>query len=243
MRRGTIRGMRPPALVIVMAASHPCPPAVLLIRHAESIHGALGLTGGWTDAGLSETGHEQARALADRLSVELAGVPVTLYSSDLLRCLETAAPVAEALGVPVVPAPALREHNNGVVAGRTLAEARARYPESFSTLWGVDTRPFPGAETWREFYTRLADFLARLPPSGPLPVLVTHGGALMNAIAWWLRMDLPTLTNCWFGAPPASVTVLRSDEWNQRGLERLGDVGHLQNGGHWHRAPLIVTDS
>ena len=225
-----------------MARSHRCPPAVLLIRHAESVHGALGLTGGWTDAGLSEYGHQQARALADRLGTELADVPVSLYSSDLHRCLETAEPLAAALGTPVLPVPALREHNNGVVAGRGQAEARARFPESFNTLWELDTRPFPGAETWREFYTRLAGFLVQLPASGSLPVLVTHGGALMNAVAWWLRLDLQTLTSSWFGAPPASITVLRSDEWGQRGLERLGDVGHLQDGGHWERAPLILPE-
>lgn len=203
---------------------------LIVIRHAQSEHHVNGLTGGWTDTGLSDLGHEQARRLAERLRMELAGVPITLYASDLRRAAETAAPIAAALGVPVTPEPRLREHNNGAAAGLTIAEASRRYPESFAGPWGTDVRPFPGAETWREFDLRICSFLMEIPAAGPLPLLVTHGGTLMHIVAWWIGIGFEALQRTWFGCPPAGIAVLHADDgptWSHRGIDRLGDIAHL----------------
>lgn len=217
---------------------HRDPASILLVRHAQSEHHVRGLTGGWTDTGLTSLGEQQAQLLAARLGAELRGVPLTLYTSDLLRCTQTTRHVAEALGAAPVPDPRLREHNNGVTAGLTTAEAAARFPDTYNTLWTIDLRPFPGAETWCEFSHRLAGLVEELPADGPLPVLVTHGGAIMTIVAWWLRLDPDGVQRHWFGAPPASITVLRSDAWGLRGLERLGDIAHLYGTAAWPAAPL-----
>jgi len=82
---------------------------LLLIRHCE----------GWTrsDAagsqsvqGLTGRGVAQAQALAAYLVQEVArlGTVVALYSSPLLRCLETATPIAQALRLTANLAPQLR---------------------------------------------------------------------------------------------------------------------------------------
>src|SRR6266540_5612451 len=105
-----------------MTPHSPCPQSLVVVRHAQSEHHVRGLTGGWTDTGLTELGHEQALLLAARLKAELAGAPITLYVSDLRRCLETAAPIAQAVGTEIVREPRLREHNNGAAAGLTVAE-------------------------------------------------------------------------------------------------------------------------
>jgi broad specificity phosphatase PhoE len=205
---------------------------LLIVRHAQSEHHVLGLTGGWTDTGLTDLGHEQARRLAARLAAELAGAPIRLYTSELRRAAETAGHIAAALGVEPVPDPRLREHNNGAAAGLTHAEAVARFPDSYARSWDTDMRPFPGAETWREFHARTSSFMEALPVDGPMPLLVTHGGTLMNLIAWWLRLEVEALQNLWFGALPASVTVLQADDgpgWSHRGIERLSDIAHLQD--------------
>lgn len=203
------------------------PPVLIVVRHGQSEHHVCGLTGGWTDTPLTAQGHDQARRLAARLAQELGDTPVTLYTSDLRRCQQTAAPIAEQLGVTPLVDARLREHNNGAAANLTVAEATARYPDTFNQLWTLDLRPFPEAETWREFATRAGEFLAALPPETPLPILVTHGGTLMNLVRWWLRLDLDTLSTSWFGAHPSSITELRADEWGQRGLARLNDIAHL----------------
>lgn len=215
-----------------MTASEPAITSrrLIVIRHAQSEHHLNGLTGGWTDTGLTDLGREQARRLAERLAEELAGTPVTIYASDLRRGIETAAPVAAALRVPMMPEPRLREHNNGDAAGLTVVEASARFPETFASPWAADLRPFPNAETWREFDARICSFLAELPESSPLPLLITHGGTAMQIIAWWLGIELEAMQRVWFGTPPTGITVLHADDgpdFSHRGIERLGDIAHL----------------
>lgn len=214
---------------------------LLAVRHAQSEHHIRRLTGGWTDTGLTDLGREQTRLLTARLAVELAGVPLSLYTSDLRRAVETAEPLAVALGVPMLVEPRLREHNNGAAANLTVAEATTRFPGSFDTPWGPDLRPFPGAETWREFHTRVASFLAELPADGTVPLLVTHGGTIMTIVGWWLRLDVQSLGQTWFGAHPTSITVLHADDgpgYNHRGIERLGDITHLAGSSSWDAFPL-----
>jgi broad specificity phosphatase PhoE len=69
-----------------------------LVRHGRP-------AAGWgedDDPGLDETGHAQARAVADRLmALDDAVRPRAVVSSPLRRCRETAAPLAAALGVEV----------------------------------------------------------------------------------------------------------------------------------------------
>jgi broad specificity phosphatase PhoE len=61
---------------------------IVLVRHGEA-------AAGWGDAadpGLSSLGRDQARAVAERLA---ARGPLPILTSPLLRCQETAAPLAE----------------------------------------------------------------------------------------------------------------------------------------------------
>src|ERR1700749_1227058 len=74
-------------------------PVLWLVRHGESTWNTLGLAPGHCDqARLTGLGLGQARAVAARLSGRPAGA---LYASDLRRALETAAPLAETLGLAV----------------------------------------------------------------------------------------------------------------------------------------------
>ncbi len=84
------------------ASVAPAPPAaeepatVFLVRHAEKASEA-------NDAPLSETGHERARALARVLGE--AGIG-TILTTEYARNVETAKPLAQALGITpaVIPA-------------------------------------------------------------------------------------------------------------------------------------------
>ncbi|MEY2431010.1 MAG: hypothetical protein QOC92_735 [Acidimicrobiaceae bacterium] len=69
---------------------------LVLVRHGEA-------AAGWGDAldpGLSELGRRQAQQVADRLA-PLGPLPIT--TSPMLRCIETAAPLAERWGVASTP--------------------------------------------------------------------------------------------------------------------------------------------
>ncbi len=209
------------------------PPLVVLVRHAQSDHHVRRLTGGWTDTPLTALGHEQSRRVAARLRRELGDVPVSLYTSDLLRAQETAAHIAAAFGVEPRPDPRLREHNNGAAANLTMAEASARFPGVFDAPWTADFRPFPGAETGREFSERAGAFIDTLADDGATPVVVSHAGTIIRLVARWLRLPAEALEATIFATHPTGVTVLQADDGGHRIVERLNDTAHLAGLDGW----------
>ncbi len=151
---------------------------ILLIRHGQTDWNSEGRWQGHIDVPLNGGGLEQAQALA----LHLKHQPITaIYSSDLLRARQTAAPLAQALGLPVHADARLRELNLGKFQGLTNAEISSQYPQQ-----AVQMRedylgfPFPGGESRRMMQGRaLAAFreiAAREP--GPEIVVVTHGGTI-----------------------------------------------------------------
>lgn len=212
---------------------------IILVRHGESEHHVAGLTGGWTDTPLTERGRQQINSLSVRLGEELAGVGLSLFTSDLLRAAESADTIAERLGVTAMPVPDLREFNNGMAAGMTREQAREHFTEPTEPL--LDWRPYPDSETWREFYQRVANRIDRLAAENDGPVvIVTHGGTIVNVISWWLGlgMEQRERRSIAFGVDTASVSVLRTNDWRERMLERLNDTAHLYADGMYEGMSL-----
>jgi broad specificity phosphatase PhoE len=199
---------------------------LILVRHGQSEHHVAGLTGGWTDTSLTELGRRQVHCLASRLAREVSGRPCRVYCSDLKRAMETADVVGRALGAEPITAPGLREFNNGTAAG--MSEEAAGQHLRRLTGSPLDWRPYPGAETWREFYVRISRCLGELATGQDrLLLAVTHGGAIVNAVAWWLQLEVEMLSRVSFYASPASISVLRFNQWGERAIERLNDTAHL----------------
>lgn len=206
-----------------------------LVRHGESTWNTLGLAQGHNDqAQLTSRGLRQAWEVAARFRDR----PVTaLYVSDLRRALETAAPLAEVLGLTATRDARLRERCLGVLEGTEVA---AIGPEA-NGLRGdrvadPDARP-DGGESLRDFYRRVAAFAdelaARLyagaapadgaaPTDGAAPadageiVVVAHGGTLrmMNAYLRGIPVDQMT----W--EPLGNGSIMRSP---------AGWPGHIAN--------------
>jgi broad specificity phosphatase PhoE len=188
------------------------------------------MTGGWTDTGLTDLGRRQAACLAARLKQELEGTSVRLVCSDLKRALQTAEVIGREIGVIPQLIPEIREFNNGIAAGMLREEAdkiRRELTEPF-----IDWQPYPEAETWRQFYWRVAGCMGRLiEDQGSLLLVVTHGGTLVNIVAWWLRLDDEMLSKVSFNAHPTSISVLGVNQWGEHVLERLNDTAHLYAAG------------
>ncbi len=154
-----------------------------LVRHGESTWNAAGLVQGQLDPGLSAVGREQAGRCAGLLATRRA--PEAIYSSDLRRAFETAAPIAEVFGLPVVIEPGLRERSLGEAEGTPSALLGPRY----SGIDGVrvadaDAAP-EGGESVRQLYERATHAAARILAShdGDV-VLVCHGGVVRVVLAW-----------------------------------------------------------
>lgn len=82
-------------------------PLFLLVRHGENDYVKKNiLAGRLPEVHLNEKGLSQAQAVAERLK----SVPIkAVYSSPLERAMETAEPLAKALGLEIVQRPGLLE--------------------------------------------------------------------------------------------------------------------------------------
>ena len=102
-----------------------------LIRHGQSAGNAEGRFGGHGPTPLSDLGREQAEKTAKVLAKE--GIHA-IYSSDLLRAIQTAEPLATLLNLPIHKSSAFRERHVGVLQGLTFDESREQFPNDYYAL-------------------------------------------------------------------------------------------------------------
>ena len=142
---------------------------VLLVRHGQSEWNAAGRWQGQADSPLSDLGRRQAREAARAI-----GAVDAIWASDLQRAAETAAIIAQEIGVgPVVLDPDLRERDAGEYSGLTRVEIEERFPGYL----GSERRP-PSWETDDHMLARALRALRRIATEvrGGDVLVVTHGG-------------------------------------------------------------------
>jgi 2,3-bisphosphoglycerate-dependent phosphoglycerate mutase len=194
------------------------------IRHGETDWNLQQRFQGQIDVPLNATGREQAARLAARLAPSPADL---LFSSDLLRALETAEPLAAAWALPAQPLPGLREQSFGVLEGLDLPTVQAEHGDLWAR-WLQHHADFalPGGESLREFHARVMDAVRELASahSGRHLAIVTHGGVL--DMLWRSARGLPLagLRGC--AIPNTGINRLR---WTDGRLEILSwaDDSHL----------------
>src|SRR3712207_3762767 len=151
---------------------------VLLIRHGQSQGNAERRFGGHSPTPLSGLGHRQAEATARALSDR--GV-TAIYSSDLLRAVQTAEPLARATGLEITKTSALRERSVGLMEGLTFEEAAAAHPEEYASLLRRDfEHVLAGGESYRQLLDRAAHALDRAiaDNQGGTIVVFSHTGTI-----------------------------------------------------------------
>lgn len=140
---------------------------ILLARHGETEANAARIVQ-LPDARLSARGRQQA----ERLAIRVAECGTAhILCSDMVRALETAAPIAARTGVPLTTEPLLRERDFGDLRGTPYDELRV-------DPFAIDYAP-PNGETWADFHRRVERAWARVTAlaahvSGSL-LVVTHG--------------------------------------------------------------------
>ena len=184
-----------------------------LVRHGLAEAGAEHL-----DPGLAPTGHAQAKATAEALRGLNAG---RLIVSPLRRTQETAAPIAEVLGL----APELREEVAEVFdPAMPAAERRAMFGPFMAGKWSDQPEPL------RQWRARVVRTLVEIGVAAELEdrsvVVVSHYIAIGAAIGYALGDDrvvpLP-IANC-------SVTTLAPGGSVITGLKLLvpASTAHLE---------------
>lgn len=201
---------------------------VILLRHAQSEGNLHRIYVGHSELPLSSLGLKQAKVCADYIAGGGLPRPDVILSSDLIRAFQTAIPTSIALGVPILPDPALREIYSGKWEGLHFDDIARLYPECFR-IWREDpanSRPGEG-ESMRELYQRIGDEFDRIAADyeGKTVLLVTHATPIrcLHCRAVFGAVDRMGESD-WF--PNASFTVLESE--NSVIRETLGGfAGHL----------------
>lgn len=207
---------------------------LFLIRHADALPGPDEIipSGVYNDLPLSKTGREQALALAERLGKLHFDA---LYSSPLRRCLETAAPLVERLGLTPTIVNDLQEIRLGEVLplptdGQDLAALSQALQERQREIVrkagaGGSWDAIPGSEPSSAFRQRVVqalDGIAR-QHKGERVLVFAHGGVLNAYAAEVLGLE----RDFFYPAANTSITIVRVAD-RQRVLYVLNDIGHIK---------------
>jgi probable phosphoglycerate mutase len=192
-----------------------------LIRHAQS-QGNTGedLTTG--DPDLTDVGRMQAQRLARRLAGQRLDA---VYASPLRRTQETAAFIADACGLDVIPKADLREIELGQADTdiRLLPpETQAEVAEKINRLGTWDA--FPGSEgsaAARKRVRRVIDEICLERP-GRRIAIVSHAGFIQTFVS--VVLDIPR--DFVFYPFNASIASIRAKD-GRFVIWRLNDVAHL----------------
>jgi broad specificity phosphatase PhoE len=186
------------------------------VRHGESIANIL-----WefSNSGykhpLTEKGVEQARTLGRALS----GLQVEqIYSSPILRAVQTAQIRAESLPAPLEITEALREWSVGIYEGTTGPlgwELHRQVQEDWFVHQKLDSK-MPGGESFHEIQARFFPFIEALLQNGGDPnrniVLVGHGGLYMAMLpALFSNIDYAFASQHGFANTAYAVAETRPD--------------------------------
>lgn len=178
---------------------------ILLIRHGVNDFVGKRLAGRLPNVHLNDTGKKQAELIANALKE----APIkAIYSSPLERTMETAAPLAVALNLEVIPQPGLLEVDFGEWQGKRFGQMHR------SKLWKtVQENPvemrFPGGESFPEAQARIANTIQTINAAHDEKDVVacfSHSDSIKLAIAYFLDMPLNAFQR--IGVDTASVTGL-----------------------------------
>jgi probable phosphomutase (TIGR03848 family) len=203
-------------------------PTILLTRHGENEYVAKGrLAGRLPGVHLNENGKKQAQALAEALGQ----APIkTVYASPLDRTIETAEPIAQALGMKVTPEPGLLEVDFGDWQDKTIKQLRRR--KLWKTVQNAPTRMrFPGGETFAHAQQRIVECIEALSSKHKpqdLIVCVSHSDIIKLAVAYYLGLPLDLFQR--LVVAPASMSTLHiAENW-----ARVVNINHAVSLGFPH---------
>jgi len=193
------------------------PPArmtyLFLIRHGENEWVETGKLAGRTPGvHLNEKGHQQSAVLAERLAKQ----PISaIYSSPLVRCMETAQPLAQRLNLHIRAESGLLEVDYGDWRGKALKELSHQPEWQLVQVYPSGFR-FPGGETLREVQSRVVATLERIRTqhAGEAIALFAHGDILRTALTWYLGAPLDLFQRIVIST--ASVTLLAFHRFGPR---------------------------
>jgi probable phosphoglycerate mutase len=199
---------------------------VLLVRHGESTPAhpdrPFPMRDGHGDPELDPVGVRQAELLADRLGHERIDA---IYVTSLQRTHQTAAPLAERLGLEVTELPELREVFLGEWEGGLFRVRAAEGDPVFLQIWEEERWDvIPGGEPLEAFDERVWRGLQEVVAANPdgRVMVVSHGGV----IGQLLHRVTGSRRFAFSGADNASISEIVATP-ERIVLRHYNDVSHL----------------
>ncbi|MEV0947038.1 histidine phosphatase family protein [Rhodococcus sp. NPDC049939] len=193
---------------------------LLLIRHA--LPELVTTSDGHADPALTEEGHAQAA----RLPAALAPYQIArIASSPQRRAIETAAPLAEALNLPVTEHVGLAEYDYGLGVYIPFHEAQARAPEAFARIRAGQFPEFVDSESFR---TRVFDAIGKVIDEADhedTVAVIAHGGVINVYLQELLGLDRPLV----FPIEYVSVTRVLISRTGERRVASVNETGHVRD--------------
>lgn len=194
---------------------------VLFIRHGETDWNVQQRWQGFEPTALNEKGLQQANALA----LYLRQRPIrAIHCSDLPRATQTAAALAQQLGLEPQTDTRWREIHVGIFQGLPLDEVKRLYPTELVRFFSNDVDfVIPNGESRRMLGERVyGAFQEAVQQShGPEIAIVSHGGTIRRLIATLFGEEADKIF-----LPNTSITIVERSKsgWN---LAAVGQAPHL----------------
>ncbi len=204
------------------------PTRLYLIRHGQSAGNAEGRFGGHGPTPLSDLGVQQAERTANVLAKE--GIDV-IYSSDLVRAVQTAEPLAKLLDIPINTSEAFRERNVGVLQGLTFDESKRDHPKDYYALINRNiNHVITDGESYRQLLKRITSELRTIlrTHQGERIAIVSHTGAICYLTLFLLgAIHRNTSTTPWIITSNCGINRFEFRGPRNVRLLALNDTRHL----------------
>lgn len=198
---------------------------IIIIRHGETEWNQTGRFQGHSDVPLSKTGRAQAETLGQNLAIDYVDA---IYASDLIRAMETAAPLAARFGLTVTPDPLLRELNFGAWEGRSFSDVNAENPNAMKQFYNdPECADIPDSEPFPDFQKRVAGRVREIAElhRGKRIVIVSHGASIRILLADILAMPIRSIWH--ISQLNTAVNKIRFEDDGFAIVTLMNDTSHL----------------
>lgn len=212
------------------AADLGTPTTFVLLRHGETALTPLKRFSGsgGSDPDLSDKGRWQAGRAADALAAR--GTIQAVVTSPLARCRQTAAIVADRLGLSTEVEDGLRETDFGAWEGLTFAEVRERHQVDLDAwLASAKAQPTGGGESFATVARRVSAARDALTGrhQGRTVLLVTHVSPIKTLVRLALGAPPEALFRMELSAASLSAVAYYADATTS--LRLFNDTSHLRS--------------
>ena len=196
---------------------------LLIIRHGLPVRREL--TEGAADPELAPQGREQAEHLARYLASELIDA---VYASPLARARETAAPLAELLGMEIRISPGVAEWDQNSSEYVPVEELKAaddpRWHAMLAGEWSSD-------ESEDDFRTRVLESIETIVDDhrGQKVAVVCHGGIINGYLSHVL--GLGEFARGFFYPNYTSINRVAAASSGERSIVTINETSHLRGTG------------